>query len=85
MAERRDPEVWARLRFAVVGPLLATPPEGRELQKALRALSRQQWVHPVTGLAVSFAFSTIEKWFYQARSSADPVGTASQAAGRCGP
>ena len=73
MAERRDPDVWARLRFAVVGPLLATPPEGRELQKALRALSRQQWVHPVTGLAVNFAFSTIEKWFYQARNSADPV------------
>ena len=43
------------------------------MQKALRALSRQQWVHPVTGLAVSFAFSTIEKWFYQARGSADPV------------
>ena len=72
MAERRNPDVWARLRFAVVGPLLATPPEGRELQKALRALSRQQWVHPVTGLAGSFAFSTIRERVYQAQSSAHP-------------
>jgi hypothetical protein len=34
-----DPDRWARLRFAVIGPLLAAPPERGELQQALRALS----------------------------------------------
>ena len=74
MAERGDPDAWARLRFAVVGPLLASPPEGRELGSALAELARTDWTHPSTGLPVRFGASTIERWYYVAKNAADPVG-----------
>ncbi|MGE0386211.1 MAG: DDE-type integrase/transposase/recombinase [Gammaproteobacteria bacterium] len=79
MSQRhRDPSDhgrWARLRFAVVGPLLAAPPEGGELQQALRTLSQRQWRHPVSGEPVQFGVSTIERWYYAARNAgSDPVG-----------
>ena len=72
-----DPDRWARLRFAIVGPLLAAPPEQGELQAALRELSAKSWRHPVTGLAVQFSVATLERWFYAARSSPDRVVPAS--------
>jgi len=68
-----DPDRWARLRFAIVGPLLAAPPEHGELQAALRELSAKSWRHPVTGLAVQFSVATLERWFYAARSTPDPI------------
>jgi len=73
--EPRSHEAWARLRFAVVGPLLASPPRERgALQRALEALARQHWRHPTTGEPVQFAASTIERWYYRARSAPrDPV------------
>jgi len=64
---------WARLRFAVVGPLLASPPEPGQLQKALAALAERDWQHPITGLPTRFGVSTIERWYYQARRKLDPV------------
>lgn len=65
---------WARLRFAIVGPLLAAPPARGELQVALTRLSEQTWRHPMTGEAVRFGVSTIERWFYAARNEQrDPV------------
>lgn len=70
----RRHELWALFRFAVVGPLLASPPEHGELAAALRELSRRTWEHPITGKPVRFGASTIERWLYQARSSPDPVG-----------
>ena len=67
-------EGWAHLRFAVVGPLLASPPLRGELQCELRRLSLQRWTHPTTGEPVCFGESTIERWFYQAKNAgADPV------------
>jgi len=67
-------ERWARLRFAVIGPLLAAPPAPGELQAALKALAKRSWRHPVTGESVRFAFSTLERWFYRAlRAERDPV------------
>lgn len=67
-------ERWARLRFAVIGPLLAAPPAAGELQTALRALAEQSWRHPVSGEPVRFAFSTLERWYYRAlRAERDPV------------
>ena len=39
---------WAHLRFAVVGPLLASPPVPGMLETALCALSEKLWRHPVT-------------------------------------
>ena len=68
-------ERWARLRFAVIGPLLMAPPEPGELAGALAALSTKTWRHPATGAPVRFGFSTLERWYYAARAAQrDPVG-----------
>jgi transposase InsO family protein len=64
---------WARLRFAIVGPLLAMPPKSGELRAALRELAQKTWLHPRTAEAVRFGYSTLEKWLYAARKSDDPV------------
>jgi len=64
----QDRDRWARLRFSIVGPLLAAPPEAGELHGALLALSSKSWCHPVTGLPVSFGASTIERWYYAPRA-----------------
>ena len=72
--DQADHDRWARLRFAVIGPLLAAPPEDGELQQALRTLSQRQWRHPVSGEPVQFGVSTIERWYYAARNAgSDPV------------
>jgi hypothetical protein len=77
MAIRRDPldrDRWARLRFAIIGPLLAAPPEPGALRAALQGLADTTWQHPSTGLPVQFGLSTIERWLYAARrASLDPV------------
>lgn len=66
---------WARLRFAIIGPLLAAPPEPGDLQGMLARLAAQHWRHPVTSESVQFALSTIERWFYAAKNArTDPVG-----------
>ena len=69
-------DAWASFRFAIVGPLLARPPGERgALLRALTQLAQTSWRHPITGEPVTFAVSTIERWFYRARSSPrDPVG-----------
>lgn len=64
---------WARLRFAVIGPLLASPPEPGQLQQALKLLAGRDWQHPTNGQQVRFGVSTIERWYYQARRQQDPV------------
>ena len=58
---------WARFRFAIIGPLLASPPADGELQRALADLAKKQWQDPITGLPASFSASTIERWFYRAQ------------------
>jgi hypothetical protein len=64
---------WARLRFSIIGPLLAAPPGPRELNGAFTALAAKTWRHPETGLDVRFGASTLERWYYKARRAADPV------------
>jgi len=64
---------WARLRFSIIGPLLAAPPAAGELLCALTALAAKSWRHPVCGLDVRFGVSTLERWYYAARAAADPV------------
>lgn len=68
---RRDH--WARLRFAIIGPLLAAPPPPGGLRAALGALAAKTWRHPFTGVEIGFGVSTLERWFYAARNAADPV------------
>lgn len=64
---------WARFRFSIIGPLLASPPEKGQLKNALQELADKQWLHPITTLPVTFGLSTIERWYYRVRKEADPV------------
>ncbi len=64
---------WARLRFSIIGPLLAAPAEPGELQTALGLLAAKTWRHPTSGLDASFGLSTLERWYYAARKADDPV------------
>jgi transposase InsO family protein len=69
---RRDR--WAQLRFAIIGPLFASPPADGELSSKLKELASRTWTHPVTGLPIRFGLSTLERWYYRARQADDPVG-----------
>jgi hypothetical protein len=49
-------ELWARLRFSIVGRLLSGPPSEGELEGALRELAARQWNHPTQpGKTTSFS------------------------------
>ena len=57
MSQSFDPlrrDRWARLRFSIIGPLLAAPPEPGALYAAFAALAAKIWRHPVTGRDVRF-------------------------------
>jgi len=72
--ENESEECWARLRFVIVGPLLAAPPAKGQLREQLRGLAQKQWTHPVTEAPTSFGVSTIERWYYRAlKAPTDPV------------
>ena len=64
---------WARLRFAIIGPLLASPPELGHLAGRISELAGMSWKHPTTGEAIRFSDKTIERMYYLARNEADPV------------
>ena len=64
---------WGRLRFAIIGSLLAAPPAPGDLQAALNELAARAWRHPLTGLEVRFGVSTIQRWYYACRQAIDPV------------
>jgi len=66
---------WARLRFAVVGPLLASPRSRGELRAALEKQAAQTWRHPTREGSVQFSVRTLERWYYAAKNApVDPVG-----------
>ncbi|HET9622732.1 MAG TPA: IS481 family transposase [Kofleriaceae bacterium] len=64
---------WARLRFQIIGQLLATPPESGELAARIAELAAKSWRHPSTDEVVRFSAKAIERWFYIARNSQDPI------------
>ncbi len=64
---------WARFRFAVIGPLLSSPPPKGTLQRELQTLAQRDWLHPITGQPTTLAQSTIERWYYRAKRAADPI------------
>ena len=74
MEVRSSRQRFAQVRFAIIVGLLAQSPGRGELRPAIKRLAAQSWTHPVSGEPVCFAYSTIERWFYQARKGADPVG-----------
>jgi putative transposase len=63
---------WARLRFQIVGPLLAAPADAGELKGRIEQLAASAWKHPTTGDSIRFSFKTIERWLYIARAADDP-------------
>lgn len=64
---------WARLRFSIIGPLLASPPADGELRERIDELAARSWKHPTTGEGTRFSFKTLERWFYAARVAPDPI------------
>ncbi len=62
---------WARFRFAVVGPLLASPPKRGELKQEIKELTDETWKHPITGEPTKLTEPTIERWYYQAKNAGD--------------
>jgi hypothetical protein len=71
-----DPSVkrrWANLRFSIIGPLLAAPPEHGELQAKLAELAEKAYRHPSNGEPVRYSVKTLERWYYAAKTAADPV------------
>ncbi|MCP4829319.1 MAG: hypothetical protein GY889_10655 [Proteobacteria bacterium] len=73
MPGKEDLDCWARLRFTVIGQLLAAPPPRGRLRGELKALAQKNWRHPVNGSAVRFSFATLERWYYAARHVSDPI------------
>jgi transposase InsO family protein len=65
---------WARLRFSIIGQLLASPPEPGELVHRIDELAGRSWKHPTTGEALRFSSKTIERMYYAARGQEDPLG-----------
>jgi putative transposase len=64
---------WARLRFAIIGPLLASPPEAGQLAGRIHELASKSWKHPTTGEALRFSAKTVERMYYLTRNEADPL------------
>jgi putative transposase len=64
---------WARFRFSIIGHLLSCPPEKGNLKNELQVLSKKEWRHPITSMPVNLSVSTLERWFYRARKTFDPV------------
>ena len=66
-------EIWARFRFSVIGGLLSSPPDSGQLQERLQQLAEQTYQHPLHAEKLRLGFSTIERWYYQAKDAADPI------------
>lgn len=64
---------WARLRFAIIGPLLSAPAEAGELAARIADLAGRPWRHPATGDTIRFSFKSLERWYYTARNQQDPI------------
>jgi len=64
---------WAVFRFSIIGGLLADPPENGELQRELKKLARRTWDHPTEGKRIKFHRSTLERWYYKAKNTDDPI------------
>jgi len=69
---------WAQFRFSVIGGLLAMPPKPGQLRSELQTLASRDYLHPTKDERVRFGVSTIERWYYRALRTQDPV----QALGR---
>lgn len=64
-------ERWARFKYSVVGPLFVAPPAPGELQAALEALAAKSYRDPTNERAIHLGYSTIERWYYDAKNAPD--------------
>jgi transposase InsO family protein len=64
---------WAHFRFSIIGGLLARPPCKGDLKKEIEKLASNVYVHPTKDAWVTFGASTIERWYYRALNSEDPI------------
>jgi putative transposase len=65
---------WARFRLLVIGPLLASPAASGDLQSAIRDLTERIYQHPLRSKeTMKLGFSTVERWYYQAKGVDDPI------------
>jgi transposase InsO family protein len=64
---------WAQLRFSIIGGLLARPPRTGELGQRIKTLASKSYQHPIKDTMVTFGTSTIERWYYRALKSANPI------------
>ncbi len=61
-------------RFALISPLLTSPPEAGQLQEALRELAQLDHQHPTDPhQRIQVSVSTLERWYYKARHSPNPI------------
>lgn len=64
---------WGQFRFSIIGGLLARPPDQGALREELDVLANRRYLHPTKDQRVAFGVSTIERWYYRALNSDDPV------------
>ena len=65
---------WANFRFSVIGRLLSCPPKKGHLQRSIWQLAQKTYQHPIEpDRKISIGASTIERWYYKARSATDPI------------
>jgi transposase InsO family protein len=65
---------WAQFRFSVIGELLSCPPPKGLLQQAISQLAQKNYRHPIdSNRLIRFGPSTIERWYYKAKTASDPV------------
>lgn len=63
----RPADRWATFCLAIVGPLLANPPEPGELHTRLAEMTARPYKHPITGEPWTVGLSTVERWYYRIR------------------
>jgi len=56
-----------QFRLKIIGSLLASPPDKRDLKNQLAKLAEKPWLHPVSGESVHYSLATLERWYYKAK------------------
>ena len=64
---------WARLRFQIIGQLLATPPEIGRARRAHRRAGGKSLAAPQHGRGGAISAKAIERWFDARRNAQDPI------------
>lgn len=66
-------EQMAQFRLSIIGSLLASPPEKGDLQNQLSKLAEKNYLHPISGKALDYSTSTLERWYYKAKNEDDSI------------